>query len=175
MHTWEEYLLIFRRSVVSESLRPPGLQHIRLPCPSPTPKACSNSCPLSHDAIKPLIFHRPLLLPTSIFPSIRVFSNELALWIRWLKSWSFSFSINPSNDYSGLISFRIDRFDLSALEETFKSLLLHHSSKASIFLCSAFFMVQLSDPYRSTGKNIALTIQTFFSKVMSLLFSLCCV
>ena len=104
------------------------------------------------DAIQHLVFHNPLLLLTLIFPSIRVFSNELALWIRWSKSWNFSFSINPSNVYSGLISFRNDRFDLPAFEGTFKSF-LHHSSKASIFLCSAFFMVQLSDPYSSTGKK----------------------
>ena len=99
-----------------------------------------------------LILCHPILLLSSIFPSIRAFSNELALWIRWSKSWNFSFSINPSNVYSGLISFRNDRFDLPAFEGTFKSF-LHHSSKASIFLCSAFFMVQLSDPYSSTGKK----------------------
>ena len=99
-----------------------------------------------------------LLLPPSIFPSIRVFSNELALRIRWPKYWSFSFSISPSNEYSGLISFRMDWFDLLAVQGTLKSLLQHHALKASIFWLSAFFMVQLSHPYMTTGKTIALTI-----------------
>ena len=113
----------------------------------------------------------PLLLPL-IFPSIRVFSNESALHIRWPKYWSFSFSISPSNEYSRLISFRIDWFDLLALQGTLKSLLQPHSSKASILQCSAFFIVQLSHPYMTTGKIIALTIQTFVGKVMSLLFNM---
>ena len=117
-----------------------------------------------------LILCRPLLLPPSIFPSIRVFSNESVLSIRWPKYWSFSFSISPSNEYSGWIYFRIDWLDLLAVQETLKSLLQHHSSKASILQCSTFFMVQLSHPYMTTGKTIALTIQTFVSKVMSLLF-----
>ena len=107
-----------------------------------------------------LILCCPLLLP-SIFSSMRVFSNKLALHIRWPKYWSFSFSISPSNEYSGLISFRIDWIDLFAVQETLKSLIQHHSSKASILWCSAFFMVQLSHPYTTTGKTVALTIQTF--------------
>ena len=118
-----------------------------------------------------LILCCPLLLP-SIFPSIRVFSNDLTLHIRWPKDWSFSFSISPSNEYSGLISFRIDWFDLFAVQGTLKSLLQHHSSKPSIFQCSAFFMVQLSRPYMTTGKTIALIIWTFVSRVMSLLFNM---
>ena len=108
-----------------------------------------------------IILCRPLLLPPSIFPSIRVFSNESVLRIRWLKYWSFSFSISPSNEYSGLISFRMDWLDLLAVQGTLKSLLQHHSSKASTLWCSAFFIVQLSHPYMTTGKIIALTNQTF--------------
>ena len=119
-----------------------------------------------------LILCNPLLLLPSIFPSIRVFSNESALHIRWPKYWSFSFSINPSNEYSGLISFRMDWFDLLAVQGTLKSLLQHHSSKASILQHSAFFMVQLSHPYVTTGKTIALTRWTFVGKVMSLLFNM---
>ena len=118
-----------------------------------------------------LILCCPLLLP-SIFPNIRVFSNESALHIRWPKYWSFSFSISLSNGYSGLISFRIDWFDLLAVQGTLKSLLQHHSSKASILWCSAFFIVQLSHPYMTTGKTIALTGGTFVGKVMSLLFNM---
>ena len=113
-----------------------------------------------------LILCHPLLLLPSIFPSIRVFSNELVLHIWWPKYWSFSFSISPSNEYSGLISFSIDWFDLLAVQETLRSLLQHHSSKASILLHSAFFIVQLSHPYRATGKTIALTRRTFVSKIM---------
>ena len=105
-----------------------------------------------------LILCHPLLLLPSIFPSIRVFSNGLALLIRWPKYWSFSFNVSPSNEYSGLISFRMDRLDLLAVQGTLKSLLQYHSSKASILLCSAFFMVQLSHPYMTTGKTIALTL-----------------
>ena len=119
-----------------------------------------------------LILCRPLLLPSSIFPSIGVFSNESALHIRWPKYWGFSFSISPSNEYSGLISFRIDWLDLLAVQGTLKSLLQHHSSKASILRHSAFFTVQLSHPYMTTGKTIALTRQTFVGKVMSLLFNM---
>ena len=119
-----------------------------------------------------LIFCRPLLLLPSIFPSIRVFSNESVLRIRWPKCWSFSFSSSPSNEYSGLISFRIDWYELFAVQGTLKSLLQHHSSKASILQHSAFFMVQLSYSYMTTGKTIALTRQTFVSKVMSLLFNI---
>ena len=115
-----------------------------------------------------LIFCRPLLFPPSIFPSIRSFSNESVLRIRWPKYWSFSFSISPSNEYSELISFRIDWFDLLAVQGTLKSLLQHHSLKASILHCSAFFIVQRSLPYMTTGKTIALTRHIFVSKVMSL-------
>ena len=118
-----------------------------------------------------LILFRPLLLPPSIFPSIRVFSNESVLGIRWPKYWNFSFSIISSNEHSGLISFRMDWLDLLALEGTFKSLLQHHSSKASILQCSAFFIVQLSHPYMTTGNMIALTRWTSVGKGMSLLFN----
>ena len=114
----------------------------------------------------------PFLLLPSTFPSIRVFSNESALCIMWPKYWSFSFSISPSNEYSGLISFWIDWFDLLATQGTLKSLLQHHSSKASILQRSAFFMVQLSHPYVTTGKTIAWTIRTFVGKVMPLLFNM---
>ena len=113
-----------------------------------------------------------LLLLISIFPSIKVFSNELALHIRWPKYWSFSFSISPSNEYSWVISFRIDWFDLFAVQGTLKSLLQHHSLKASILQCSAFLMVQLSHPYMTTGKTRALTIWTFVSKMTSRLFNM---
>ena len=119
-----------------------------------------------------LIFYRPLLLLPSIFPSIRVFSSESVLCIRWSKYWSFSFSISLSNEYSGLISFRTDWFDLLAVQGTLKSLLQHHTSKASILQCSAFFIVQLSHPYMTTRKIIALTRQTFVGKVMYLLFNM---
>ena len=119
-----------------------------------------------------LIFSCPLLLLPSIFPSIKVFSNESVLRIRWPKYWNFSFSISPSNEYSGLISFRIDWFDLLAVQGTLKSLVQHHSSKASILQCSTFFIVQLSYPYMTTGKTIALTRWTFVGKVMSLLFNM---
>ena len=119
-----------------------------------------------------LILCHPLFFLASIFPSIRAFSNESALHIRWPKYWSFSFSISPSNEHSGLISFRIDWLDLLAVQETLKSLLQHHSSKASILRCSAFFIVQLSHPYMSTEKTIALTRRTFVDKVTSLLFNM---
>ena len=118
-----------------------------------------------------LILCHSLLLPPSIFPSIRVFSKESVLHIRWPKDWSFSFNISPSNEHPGLISLRMDWLDLLAVQGTFKSLLQHHSSKASILQRSAFFIVQLSHPYMTTGKTIAWTIWTFFGKVMSL-FSL---
>ena len=116
-----------------------------------------------------LILCRPLLLLASIFPSIRVFSNESALHIRWPKYWSFNFNISPSNEHSGLISFRLD---LLAVQGTLKRLLQYHSSKASILQCSDFFMVQLSHPYTTTGKTITLTTQTFVGRVMSLLFNM---
>ena len=163
----------FSHSVVSNSLWPHRLQHTRPPCPSPTPGVYPNSCPLSrwcHPAISFCCL--PLLLPTSIFPSIRVFSNDSALRIRWPKYWSFSFNISPSNEHSGLISFRMDWLDLLAVQGTLKSLLQHHSSKASILCRLALFIVQLSHPYMTTGKTIALTRQTFVGKVMSLLFNM---
>ena len=119
-----------------------------------------------------LILCHPLLLLPSIFPSIRVFSNESVLHIRWPNYWSFGFIISPSNEYSALISFRMDWLDLLAVQGTLKSLLQHHSSKASILWCSAFFIVQLSHPYMTTGKTIAWTRRTFVGKVMSLLFNI---
>ena len=119
-----------------------------------------------------LILCHPLFLPPSIFPSIRDFSNESALHIRWPKYRSFSFNISPSNEYSRLISFRMDWLDLLAVQGTLKSLLQHHSSKASILQCSAFFTDQLSHPYMTAGKTIALTRRTFVGKVMSLLFNM---
>ena len=130
--------------------------------------------PMSIESVMPsnhLILCHPLLLLPSIIPSIRVFSNESALCIRWPNYWSFSFSISPSNEYPGLISFRIDWFNLLAVQGTLKSLLQHHSSKASILQCSASYMVQLSYPYMTIGKTVALTIWTFVGKVMSLLFN----
>ena len=120
----------------------------------------------------PVFLCPPLLLLPSIFPSIRVFSNESALLIRWPKDWSFSFNISPSNEHPGLIPFRMDWLYLLAVQGTLKFLLQHHSLKASILQCSAFFIVQLSHPYMTTGKTIALTRQTFVSKVMSLLFNM---
>ena len=119
-----------------------------------------------------LILCRPLLLPPSIFPSISVFSNQSVLRIRWPKYWSFSFSTSPSNEYSGLISFRMDWFDFLVVQGTLKSLFQHHSSKASILRLSAYFMVQLSHPYMLTGKTIVLTRRSFVGKVMSLLFNM---
>ena len=124
------------------------------------------------DAINHLILSHPLLLPPSIFPSIRVFSNESALRIRWPKYWSFSFNISPSNEHSGLISFRTDWLDLLAVQGTLKTLLQQHSSKASIFQPSTFFIVQLSHPFMTTGKTIAWTRWTFVGKVMALLFNM---
>ena len=158
---------------MSNSLWPLGLQHARLPCISPSPRVCSNSCP--NESVMPsnhLILCRPLLLLPSNFPSLRVFSSESVLRIRWPKYWNFSFNISPSNEHSGLISFSIDWFDLLAVQGTLKSLLQHHVSKASILLCSAFFIVQLSYPHMTTGKTIALTRQTFLGKVISLLFNM---
>jgi len=119
-----------------------------------------------------LILYHPLLFLPSLFPSIRVFSNELTLHIRWLKDWSFSFSISPSSEYAGLISLRIDWFDPLAIQRALKSLLQHHSSKASILWCSAFFMVQLLYLYVTSGKTIALIIWNFVDKVMSLPFNM---
>ena len=135
----------FSRSVMSNSLRPYGLQYARPPCPSPTPGAYSNSCPLSqwcHPTISSSVI--PFSSCLQSFPSIRVFSNETVLHIRWPKYWSFSFNISPSNEHSGLISFKTDRLDLLAVQGTLKSLLQHHSSKASILRRSAFFIVRLT-------------------------------
>ena len=161
----------FSHSVMSNSLRPHEPQHARPPCPSPTP----GIHPMSIVSVMPsnhLILCHPLLLPASIFPSIRVFSNESVLHIRWPKYWSFSFSISPSNEYSRLMSFRMDWLDFLAVQGTLKSLLQHHSSKASILQRSAFFVLQLSHSYMTTGKTIALTRRTFVDKVMSLLFNM---
>ena len=149
---------------MSDSWQPHELQHARPPCPSPTP---SPPKPMSTESVIPsnhLILCHPLLLLPSIFPSVRVFSNESALCIRWPKYWSFSFSISPSNEHRGLI-FRMDWLDLLAVPGTLKSLLQHHSSKASILQRSAFFTVQLSHPYMSTGKTIALTRWAFVGNV----------
>ena len=145
-----------------------GLQHTRPPCPSPTPGVYLNSRPLSwwcHPTIPSSVI--PFSLPPSTFPSIRVFSNESALHIRGPTYWSFSFITSPSNEYSGLIFFRIDWLDLPTVQGTLKSLLQHYSSKASILWHSAFFIVQLSHPYMTTGKTIALTRLTFVGKVVS--------
>ena len=150
--------------------------HARLLCPLLSPRVCSNSCPLNLWWILSvysnyLILCRPLLLLPSVFPSIRVFSNESAFHIRWPKYWSFNFNISPTNEHPGLISFRMDWLDLLADQGTLKSLLQHHSLKASILRCSAFFTVRLSHPYMTTGKTIAFTIWTFVVEVMSLLFN----
>ena len=139
-------------SVVSSSLQPHRLQHARLPCPSPTSGASSNSCPWSQWSSNHLILCHPLLLLPSVFPSIRVFSSESVLHIRWPKYWSFSFSISPSSEHPGLISFRMDWLDLLAVQGTLNSLLQRYSSKASILRCSAFFIVQLSHPYMLVEK-----------------------
>ena len=133
----------------------------------PKPMSTESVMPFNH-----LILCRPLLLLPSIFPSIRVFSDESALRMRWPKYWSFSFNINPSNEHPGLIFFRMDWLDLLAVQGILKSLLQHHSSKASNFWCSAFFIVQLSHPYMTTGKTIALTRWTYVSKVASLVFNM---
>ena len=162
-------LLLFSYSVVSDSLQPHGLQHARPPNSQSLLKLMSieSVMPSNH-----LIFCHPLLLLPSTFPSIRVFSNESVLHIRWPKYWSFSVNISPSNEYSGLISFRMDLLNLLAVQGTLKSLLQHHSLKASILQRPAFFIVQLSHPYITTGKTIALTRQTFVGKVLPLLFNM---
>ena len=144
----------FSRSVMSDSLQTYGLQHTRSPCPLVTAGAYSNSCPLSqwcYPTILSSVSSCLFLLPL-IFPSISVFSNESVLRIRWPKYWRFSLSLSPSNDYSEVVSFSIDWLDLFAVQRTLRSLLQHHSSKASILRCSAFFTVQLSHPYMTTGK-----------------------
>ena len=145
----------FSRSV-SDSLQRNELQHTRFPSASPTPGVAQTHIHRVGDAIHRLVLCHPLLLLPSIFPSIRVFSNESVLCIRGPKHWSFSFSISPANEYSGLISFRMDWLDLLAIQGTLKSLLQHHSSKALILLCSDFFIGQLSHPYVTTGKNHSL-------------------
>ena len=150
----------FSHSVVSNSLWPHGLQHAKLPCPSPTPRAYSNSCPLSqwcHPTISSSVFLFSSCLQS--FPASGSFpmSQSVLLRMRWPKYWSFSFSISPSNEHPGLVSFRMDWLDLHAVQGTCKSLLQHHSSKASILPCSAFLTVQLSHPYMTTGKTIDLT------------------
>ena len=158
------------RSVMSDSLLPHESQHARPPCPSPTPRVHSDSLPI--ESVMPssqLILCRPLLLLPPVPPSIRVFSSESILRMRWPKSWSFSFSIIPSREHPGLISFRMDWLDLLAVQGTLKSVLQYHSLKASVLWHSAFFTVQLSHPYMTTGKTLALTRRTFVGKVMSLL------
>ena len=163
----------FSCSVISYSLRPHELQHARPPCPSPTPRIHPNSSPSTqwcHPAISSSVI--PFSSCPQIPPSIRVFSNESTVHMRWPKYWSFSFNISPSNEHPGLISFRMDWLDLLAVQGTLKSLLQPHSSKASILRCSAFFTVQLSHPYMTTGKTIALTRRTFVGKVMSLLLNM---
>ena len=154
---------------MSDFLWPHGLQHARLPCPSPTNShsllkliAFQSVMPSNH-----LTLYHPLLLLPSIFLSTRIFSNESILHIRWPKYWSWSFSIRPSNKYSGLISFRMDWVDLLGVKGTLKGLLQHHSSKASILQCSVFFMVQLAHPYMTTGKTIALTKWTNWQSSIS--------
>ena len=165
--------LQFSGSVMSDSLQPHESQPSRPPCPSLTPgispklMSIKSVMPSSH-----LICCRPLLHLPPILPSIKVFSNESVLRMRWPKYWSFSFSISPSNKHPGLISFRMDWLDLLAVQGTLKSLRQHHSSKASILWLSAFFIVQLSQPYMTTGKTIALTRWTFVGKVMSLLLNM---
>ena len=158
--------------VVSNYLRPHGLQHARLSCPSPISELTQTHVHQVGDAIQPSHLLLSPSPPPSILPSIRVFSNESVLPIRWPNYWSFSFSISLSNEYSGLISFSIDWLDLLAVQGTLKSPHQHHSSKASILQRSAFFTVQLSHPYMTTRKTIALTRQTFVGKVMSLLFNM---
>ena len=169
---WAFSSVQFSCSVVSDSLRPRESQHARPPCPSPAPGVHSDSRPSSwwcHPAISSC---HPLLLLPAIPPSIRVFSNESTLCMRWPKYWNFSFSIIPSKEHLGLISFRMDWLDLLAVQGTLKSLLQHHSSKASILRRSAFFTAQLSHPYMTTGKTIDLTRRTFVGKVMSLLLNM---
>ena len=159
-------------SVVSDSLQRHGLQHASLPCSSPTPGAYSNSCPLSwwcHPTTSSSVV--PFSSCLQSFLASRSFPMSV-LPIRWPKYWSYSFNISPSNEYSGLISFRMDWFDLLAGQETLKSLLQHHSSKASILWHSAYFMVQFLHLYMTTGKTIALTRRIFVGKLMSL-FSIC--
>ena len=168
-------MLLFSHSVVFDSLQPHRWQQARVHCPSLSPGAYSNSCPCFCLSVMPsnhLVLCHHLLLPLSIFSSIKVFSNETALCIRQPKYWSFSFSISPSSEYSRLISLRIDWFDILQVEGTLKNLLQHRSSKASILWRSAFFIVQLSSPYMTTGKTVALTRWTFVGKVTSQFFNM---
>ena len=167
-------MLLFSCLVMSDSLWPHGLKHT---CPSPScpsgwwtylPEFAQTHIHWFDDTIQPAHPLCPLLLLPSVFPSIRTFSNELALWIRWPKYGSFSFSISPSNEHSGLISFRIDWLDILAVQGVHKSLFQHHSWKASLLWLSDFFMVQLSHSYVTTGKTIDIPIQNFVCKVMSL-------
>ena len=153
---------------MSNSLWPYESQHTRPPCPSPTPEFTQTHVHWVGDAIQPTY---PLLLPT-VTPSIRVFSNESTLCRRWSKYCSFSFSISPSSEHPGLVSLRMDWLDLLAVQGTLKNLLQHHSSKASIFWCSAFFTVQLSHPYMTTGETIALTRQTFVGNVSAFQYAI---
>ena len=169
---WDQNVIQFSLSVVSNSVTP---WTAALQASLSTTNSRSLLKLMSIEAVMPsnhLILCRPLLFPPSIIPSIRVFSRESVLCIRWSNHWRFSFSISPSNDYSGLISHRMDWLDLLTVHETLKSLLQHHSSKPSIIRHSAFFIVQLSHPYMTTGKTMALTRQTFVGKVMSLLFNM---
>ena len=171
----EHLQLQFSCSAVSNSLWPHEL-HTACQSSLSITNSRNPSKPISIESVvlsNHLILCHPLLLLPSIFPSIRVFSNESALHIRWPKYWNFSFSISPSSEYSGLISFRIYWLDLFAVQGTLNSLLQHHSSKASILRCSAFFIVQLSHPYMTTGKTIALTRWISVDKVMSLLHLVC--
>ena len=163
----------FSSLVLFNSLRPHGPQHARPPCPSPTPGVYPNSCPLSRWCHPTISFSVvPLSSCLQSFPASRSFPVSQFFAIRWPKYWSFSFNISPSNEHSGLISFRMDWSDLLAVQGTLKNLLQHHSSKASILQHSAFFIVQLSHPYMTTGKTIALTRWTFVGKVMSMLFNM---
>ena len=162
----------FSHSVVSDSLKPHKLQHTRPPCPSPTPWVYPNPCPCVSDAIQP---SHPLSSPS--LPAFNLSQHQglfkwVSSFIRWPKYWSFSFNISPSNEYSGLISHRMALLDLLAVQGTLKRLFQHHSSKASVVLCSDFFIVQLSHPYMTTGKTVALTRWTFVGKVMSLLLNM---
>jgi len=158
---------------MSDSLQPHSLQHARLPCPSPVHRTCSNSCPSRrwcHPTISSSVV--PFSSHLQSFPASGSFPHGSTLHMRWPKYWSFSFSISPSNEYSALISFRMDWLNLLAVQGILKSLIQHHSSKGSILQCSAFFIVQLSHPYMTTGKTIALTRQTFAGEVMSLLLNM---
>ena len=177
LSTWNYHNIVnhlsvqFSHSVVSDSLQPHESQHARPPCPSPTPGVYLNPCPSSwwcHPAISSSVV--PFSSCPQSFPELRSFPMS-QLFTRWPKYWSFSFNISPSNEYPGLISFRMDWLDLLAVPGTLKSLFQHHSSKASILRHSAFFTVQLSHPYMTTAKTIALTRWTFVGKVMSLLFN----